>query len=158
MLRRLLASSRYIVFLAIIGTYIAALALMVYESIALGLTLVDVVRAGSTSLKDVKTLAVGLIEVVDVFLIAIAMYIISMSLYALFVDDTLPLPQWLKVQGLEDLKANLVSIVIVVLAVMFLRESVAWDGDPAFLSFGGALALVIAALTFYLGKKGAPKE
>lgn len=39
---------------------------------------------------------------------------------------------------------------IAVLAVLFLREAVAWDGSRDLLAFGGALALVIAALTFYL--------
>jgi uncharacterized membrane protein YqhA len=34
-------------------------------------------------------------------------------------------PRWLKVRDLEDLKANLVSVVIAVLAVLFLRETVA---------------------------------
>ena len=51
---------------------------------------------------------------------------------------------------LEDLKANLVSIVIAVLAVLFLREAVGWDGERDLLHFGAVLALVIAALTLFL--------
>lgn len=78
----------------------------------------------------------------------------------LFVDDTLPLPRWLAIHDLDDLKVNLVSAVIAVLAVPFLREAVAWDGDRDLLAFGAALAVVIAALTFFLTvtKKGGPKE
>lgn len=158
MLRRILASSRYIAIIPIVGTFVAALALMVYEAIVVAVTLIDVIRGASASSKDAKVMAVGLIEAVDVFLIAIAMYIISLSLYALFVDDTLPLPRWLEVHDLEDLKGNLVSVVIAVLAVLFLREAVAWEGGRDILGFGVALAFVIAALTFYLGKKRAAKE
>ncbi len=158
MLRRILASSRYIVLIAVVGTFIAALSLMVYEAVVIGATLVDAIEAGSISAKDAKSLAVGLIEAVDVFLIAIAMYIISLSLYALFVDDSLPMPAWLKVHHLDDLKANLVSVVIAVLAVLFLREAVAWDGERPLLEFGAAVALVIASLTFYLGKDSRRKE
>jgi uncharacterized membrane protein YqhA len=62
------------------------------------------------------------------------------------------LPRWLKIRDLADLKANLVSVVIAVLAVLFLREAVAWEGDRDILELGAALALVIAALTFYLDK------
>jgi uncharacterized membrane protein YqhA len=64
--------------------------------------------------------------------------------------QTVPLPRWLKVRDLEDLKANLVSVVIAVIAVLFLREAVAWEGHRDILELGAALALVIAALTFYL--------
>jgi uncharacterized membrane protein YqhA len=53
----------------------------------MALRLLDILQGGSLTTTDVKALAVGLIEVVDVFLIAIGMYMISTSLYTLFVDD-----------------------------------------------------------------------
>jgi hypothetical protein len=40
-----------------------------------------------------------------------------------------------------------------VLAVLFLREAMAWDGGYGLLAFGAAVALVIATLTFFLVKK-----
>ena len=129
MLRRLLSSTRYIVLLPILGTFMAAVGLMVYEAIALTVTLIDIARGGTVSPKDVKTLAVGVIEAVDIFLIGIAIYIISIGLFPLFVDDTLAMPRWLVVRDFEDVKANLVSVVIAVLAVLFLREAVAWNGE-----------------------------
>ncbi|MCC6198422.1 MAG: YqhA family protein [Burkholderiales bacterium] len=150
MLRRILASSRFITLIAVAGTFVASSALIVYEALVIGEMLVDVWRVGNVSSKDAKIFAVGLIEAVDVFLIAIALYIISLGLYALFVDDSLPLPAWLRIQSLDDLKGHLVSVVIAVLAVLFLREAVAWDGTRDILAFGGALALVIVALTLYL--------
>ena len=63
------------------------------------------------------------------FLIGVALYIASLGLYALFVDSTLPLPRWPEVHDLDDLKNNLVSVAIAVLAVLFPREAVAWDGS-----------------------------
>lgn len=152
MLRRALVSSRYIVYIAIFGTFIASLALMVYETLVVVTAVVDVVREGVVSSENSKTLAVGLITAVDVFLIAIAVYIISLSLYSLFIDDTLPLPRWLEVHNLDDLKGNLISLVIAVLAVLFLREAIAWDGSRELLALGISIALIIAALTFYLKK------
>jgi uncharacterized membrane protein YqhA len=157
-LRRVLISSRYIVLLAIAGTLLASLALLVYEALVVGEAVAQAIRAGAVSPKAAKALAVGVIEAVDVFLIAIAVYITSLGLYALFVDDTLPLPRWLQVHDLDDLKNNLVSVVIAVLAVLFLREAVAWDGSRDLLAFGAAVALVIAALTLFLTKKWMGKD
>jgi len=158
MLRRVLASSRYIVFIAILGTFVASFALMLYEAVVVAEVVGDVVRKGSISSEAGKTLAVALIEAIDVFLIAIVAYIIGLGLYALFVDDTLPLPRWLEVHDLDDLKGHLVSVVIAVLAVLFLREAVARAGDLDLLRLGAALALMIAALTFFLTMRGARKN
>jgi uncharacterized membrane protein YqhA len=157
MLRRVLASSRYIVLLAILGTFLASVALVLYEAIVVANIVIDVAQGGSVSPKIGKALAVGVIEAIDVFLIAIVAYIICLGLYALFIDDTLPVPRWLEVRDLEDLKDHLVSIVIAVLAILFLREAVGRAGDLDLLSLGVALALMIAALTFYLVRKSAPK-
>jgi len=157
-LRRILAGSRYLVLVAIFGTFVSSLALLVYEAIVVAGAVVGVMREGAVSAKASKTLAVGLIEAVDVFLIGVALYITSLGLYALFVDSTLPLPRWLQVSDLDDLKNNLVSVVIAVLAVLFLHEAVAWDGGRDILAFGAALALMVAALTLFLTKKWFGKD
>jgi hypothetical protein len=68
----------------------------------------------------------------------------------LFVDETLPLPRWLKIDNLEDLKGYLITIVIAVLAVLFLRQAVERAGDLDLLRFAAALALMIVTrFSFY---------
>jgi uncharacterized membrane protein YqhA len=156
LLRRSLAASRYLIVIAVLGTFIASLGLLFYELLVVAVALVDIAQMGKVSPRSAKVLAIALIETVDVFLIAIAVYITSLGLYALFVDSTLPMPPWLKVNDLEDLKNNLVSVVIAVLAVLFLGEAVAWDGSRDLLALGAALALVIVALNFFLARK--PKD
>ncbi|TDN70162.1 YqhA family protein [Paraburkholderia sp. BL10I2N1] len=158
MLRRILASSRYIMLVPVIGTFLGSIALILYEATVLSSNAIDTVRNGAVSTKSAKIFAVGIVEAVDVFLIAIAVYIISIGLYSLFIDDKLPLPKWLEVNNLEDLKGNLVSVVIAVLSVLFLREAVAWDGTRDIAAFGGTLALVVAALTFFLMKNNMRRE
>ena len=86
------------------------------------------------------------------------MLIIALGLYALFVDDTLPLPHWLEIHDLDDLKAKLLSVVVVVLAVLFLGEVVKWDGRRELLGLGVAIAAVIAGLTFFLFQGSNRKE
>ena len=151
--RHRVGRTRYIVAVAVAGTFVSSIALLVYEALVVAQIVTDLVREGVVLPKAAKTLAVGLIEAVDVFLIAIALYVISLGLYTLFIDDRITLPKWLEIHDLEDLKRNLVSLVIAVLAVLFLREAVAWDGGRDILALGGALALVIAALTYYLSQR-----
>lgn len=54
---------------------------------------------------------------------------------------------------MDDLKNKLAGVVVVVMAVLFLGQVVAWDGERDLLRFGAAIALVIASLTYFLGLK-----
>lgn len=153
-LKRVLGLSRWVVLMAVVGSLLGATALMVYEVVVIAEAVVEIIRVYSLSPKIAKMLAVGFVEAIDIFLIAIFGLISAMGLYVLFIDESLTLPRWLKINDLDDLKGHLVSSVIAVLAVLFLREAVAWDGQRDLLGFGVALALVIAVLTLYLALKG----
>jgi uncharacterized membrane protein YqhA len=138
--------------LPVVGCLLGSFALIVYELIVIVTALVGALNEPVINSKSAKLFAVGLIEGVDVFLIAIAIYIISLGLYALFVDEKVDRPKWLKLSDLEDLKANLVSVVIAVLAVLFLREAIAWDGSQDLLGLGLSIAAVVASLSLFLLK------
>ena len=112
MLRRVLASSRYIVFIAVVAALLASVALILYEAIVIAEVIFNAATKGGFLPQPSKTLAVGLIEAIDVFLIAIVALIIGLGLHTLFIDDMLPLPRWLKINNLDDLKRHLVSIII----------------------------------------------
>lgn len=152
-LRRALASGRYLVLIAVVGTFVGSITLMAYETVVVASALVDILRDGTFSPKSAKVLAVGLIEAIDIYLIAIVAYIISLGLYVLFVDESLPRPRWLTFDDLDDLKDNLLSVIVAVLAVFFLRSVVAYEGDLTLLELSAALALVILVLTLFLAKK-----
>lgn len=157
MIRKMLASSRYLVLIAVISILVASMALLVYEAVVVGSTLVRVIAEGQNSPKASKALAAGLIEAIDVFLIAVVAYITSLGLYTLFVDETLPMPRWLVVKDLEDLKGHLLSVIVAVLAVLFLQEMVERAGELDLLRLAAAIALMIGALTFFLGIKTGKK-
>lgn len=150
MLTRLLPKSQYIMILAVLGTLLGSIALTVYQIAVMISASIDVFKHAELTPKTSKIYAVRVVESVDVFLIAIAVYIISIGLYALFVDDRVKLPSWLKLTNLEDLKAHLLSVVIAVLAVLFLSEAVAWEGEKDILGFGLAIAAIIASLALFL--------
>ncbi len=158
MLRPLLNASRYLVLAAVLGSLVAALALFVYgvaETIAV---VVDTIAKAEVSSKGAKALALAFIEIVDLFLLGTVFLMIALGLYELFIEENLALPMWLSINSFDDLKNKLVGVVIVVLAVLFLGAVVSWDGSRDLLGFGAGVALVIAALTYFLstakGDKG----
>jgi uncharacterized membrane protein YqhA len=157
MLRRILSLSRHFVMLAVGGILAGSVALLIYEGLVVAFAVIDTIDDGKISPKTAKVLAVGLIEAVDIFLIAIVAHMIGLGLFKLFVDPDLPLPAWLKIRDLDDLKGHLASSVIAVLSVLFMREAVGWDGQRDLLQLGAAVALIIAVLTIYLVAKK-PKD
>ena len=80
------------------------------------------------------------------------MQVVSLGLYQLYFREDLQLPNWLRIDDLDDLKSKLVGVSITVLAVFFLGKAITWDAGIDILYLGGAAALVIAALTYFLSK------
>jgi uncharacterized membrane protein YqhA len=154
MLRQTLASTKYIILVVVLSIYVGSVALILYETAVVVLAIVTTIQDASVSPEGGRLLAVGLLAAIDVFLIAIVGYIISVGLFVLFIDNTLPLPAWLVIRNLEDLKNNLISVIVAVLAVLFAKEAVARTSDLDLLGLGIAVALMIGALTLFLVVNG----
>jgi uncharacterized membrane protein YqhA len=92
------------------------------------------------------------IEIVDLFLLATVVQVVGLGLYQLYFRQDLQLPKWLKIETLDDLKSKLVGVVVTVLAVFFLGRAVVWPGGIDILYLGGAVAMMIVALTWFLAK------
>ncbi|HEX8237599.1 MAG TPA: YqhA family protein [Abditibacteriaceae bacterium] len=153
MAQRFLSSSRYLVLLAVIGAFVAATTLLIYGVVEAFQMVAQTLMKGTISSKGAKALALAFIEVVDLLLLGTVFYIIALGLYELFIDDRVPVPHWLQIHDLDDLKSKLISVVIVVLGVLFLGQVVTWNGERDLLGFGAAIALVIGALTYFLSSK-----
>lgn len=153
MLHRLLDAARFLVVIPILCILVSSLALMIFETVVVAGVLFEVVAAGSNSPSASKALAAGLIESIDIFLIAIVAYIMSMGLYVLFVDEKAPLPGWLMIRDLDDLKTQLVNVIVAVLAVLFLQEIVQRAATTDLLQLALAIAVMIGVLTLFLKMK-----
>lgn len=151
MARKIISASRFLIIIAVIAIFLIATALLIYGA-AETYALLAGLFAGTGS-KGSKTLLLGAIELVDLFLLATVLYVIAVGLYELFIDDQLPLPAWLEIHTLDDLKDKLIGVVVVVMAVLFLGQLISWDGQRDLLGYGAAVALVIAALTYFTGQK-----
>ena len=150
MIKPILNASRYLVLAAVLGSLAASLALFAYGVAETAMVIVETVAKADVSSKGGKALALAFIEIVDLFLLGTVLLMIALGFYELFIDSDLRLPEWLQIRTFDDLKNKLVGVVIVVLGVMFLGFVVAWDDTRDLLGIGAAIALVIAALTYFL--------
>jgi len=142
---RLLASSRYFVLIAVVGAFLAGVTLLVYATLAVVKTIWDAISDGDLSIDGAKHLEVDFVELIDVFLLGTVLIIVGLGLYELFIESDLPVPAWLRVDDLDQLKGKLVGAIVVLLGVSFLASVVDWNGSTSILDLGIAIALVVAA-------------
>lgn len=95
---------------------------------------------------NLKELSIVLIQAIDIFLLATVLYIIALGLYELFIDEALDLPHWLEVHTLDDLKARLLGVIVVILPVTFLGKLVEWRKGQEILWLGLAVGAVLVAI------------
>jgi uncharacterized membrane protein YqhA len=94
-----------------------------------------------------------LLLLTDLFLVGATLMIAAFGLYELFIGrirGRLVLPGWLRMHDLNDLKARVISMIILVAAVSFVDEVIESKDGLDTLYVGGGIALVIAALTGFL--------
>lgn len=146
---RLIAWTRFVAIIPAFGLIVGATALILVGAAELAMTTVAMLPGGPES-PATKVLLVEFIQIADVFLLAIVLYIVGLGLLELFVFRDLPLPPWLVIHDLDDLKNRLVAVIVVVLAVLFLGRAIdVRDGQELFW-FGAGTAVVIGALAYYL--------
>jgi len=146
-LARMIASSRFFVLVATVSLFLAFMAVMVSTIIVTVMTILDAVHRGGLSQNEM----IGkLIKQADYALLATVLYVLALGLYSLFVDDRVPMPGWLRISDLGQLKELLAGVVVVAIAVIFLGEALTWDGSSDLLAPGLASAAVIAALALFL--------
>ena len=144
--QRMLGGSRWVIFIAVIGTFLSAMTLLLYSAGVVIKTIWDLLTDLYFSEKNAKTLSLTFISMIDLFLLGTVIYIISLGLYELFVDDDLPMPRWLKIDSIEALKEKLLGVVIVLLAVTFLGQVMSWTGGRDIFYLGTGIAAVIISL------------
>lgn len=154
MFGRILASARYAAILAVFGSFIGSIILYLYGIYDLVLITQDITTYWRDPDKLQKFLITDMIGRIDIFLLGTVLYIIAIGLYELFIKDDLPVPAWIQIHNLDDLKEKLIAGVIVVLAVYFLSQALKPEAQENLLNLGLAIGAIIVALTLYLRVKG----
>lgn len=148
--RRVPTYSRFLIAIPVLGLLAGAVTLT-------GLAAVETVGVIShvvTGAIHEKDAVLDFIELADVFLLATVLYIMALGLYELFIDDTIPLPTWLQIHSLDDLKSKLVGVIAVVLAVSFLGAVIKGMEPTSLMYEGVGIAAVVAAMGYFLGRGG----
>ena len=144
--------SRLVFLLAVLGSGILAVALFIYGFIVTLASVAHAVTHFSMELGGMKEVMAISIEIIDLFLVATVFYIISLGFYELFISKA-PLPGWLKICDLDDLKDKLLGLVVIALAVLFLGEALTWTGAADILGYGLGTAATIIAISLYFWAK-----
>ncbi len=93
---------------------------------------------------------------IDLFLIGATLIIAAIGLYELFVaridpaSTRRPMPDWLVMNDLNDLKARVISMIILVSAVSFADVLLEFGNELKVLYLAAGVAVFILALTVYL--------
>lgn len=160
MLPKILSNGRYLVLLPVIASFLAAIGTAVWGFVRMLSNVAHLLESLAVPAADGARQGVHMIAVLDAFLLSVVLYIFAIALYELFIG-TLAVPAWLVIKNLDGLKIKLISVIIMVMAVTFVEHLVEWKDPHGTLLFGGATALVVAALVLYsryMGGKGGHGE
>lgn len=138
---------RYVVFIAVVGLLLAGIAALLFGGVMTVSIILEIFRRAEFNTEAARLLSTDLIELIDLYLLGTVLLITAIGLYQLFINSHIVLPEWLSVTNLEQLKFNLLAVIVVMLAILFL--SAAASAPPAatgFLAYGAAVALVLAAI------------
>ena len=144
---RLVGCTRFLVTLPVIGLFISSIAMAVVTLVQTVLVTFDV-AIGELEMQD---MLVDYVEAADFFLLAIVLYIMSIGLYSLFINDNIKMPKWLEIHTLDDLKEKLVGVIVVVMGVYFLGQLLNGTAAQDLLMMGIGTGAVICALAYFVG-------
>jgi uncharacterized membrane protein YqhA len=155
---RLLPLSRYLVFLAVVGCFLAAAALFAYGLLAVARVIVSTLIANLAHLGDAdydivataEHFAVELIQLADVFLLGTVIYLVGLGLHLLFITPHLPDRPWFAVADLDDLKEMLVRVIVLLVGVTFLGSFVERAPDVPLWDLSMSTALVVVAFSLVI--------
>ena len=147
MIQNMLEKSRYLIVVAVVGAYLASAIVIIYSGFLLVRVCFELILHPHLIPESARQLVLECIEVLDAFLLGTAFFIVALGLYELFIRKTQTSLSWLRVRDLDDLKARLLGVIVVVMSVFFLEQVINWDGKRDILSLGIAEALMVGAIT-----------
>jgi len=152
-LHRAFGPVRYIAIIAVIGFLATSVATFGWSIARTVLFISDLFDGAWRSDDQV----VSLLKTIDTYLLALVQLIIVIGLYELFIGE-LDVPEWLKIDSLDDLKKSIIDILVVFVAVKGI-EGLLKQKDPLdALTFVGAATSLILGLTLFRIAKVASKK
>jgi uncharacterized membrane protein YqhA len=145
-LRAYVFAFRAIMMGAVAATVVTAVALIVYGVVETYALITHLVHGEI----EHEQVLFSVIQIIETFLLATVAQVVSIGIYQLFINQNVPLPEWLRIHDIDGLKAKLISVVITVLGVFFLGKVLSWTAGENILPLGVSIAAVIVALAVFL--------
>ncbi|SNZ03274.1 Uncharacterized membrane protein YqhA [Persephonella hydrogeniphila] len=162
-IERLLWESRFMIFLAVIASVLAAFVLVLIGTYDIYIVIKDATHMFSSKeyFKEFHKEAIkNIVSAVDVYLIATVLLIFGLGLYELFISKIDPMEKDTKsskilvVHTLDQLKEKLAKVILMVLIVTFFKYAIEFKYEDIknllFLSIG----VFLIALSIYFMHKG----
>ncbi len=148
--KSLLERSVVVVIVPILSLWAGAVALGLYGTF-LGVETVLKAAKGPEG-RDLTVLGPNVFSVIDVYLLSMILYVFALGLYSLFVGE-LSVPEWLRIRTVDQLKAQLASVVVLFVAIAYVKVLVDWRNPQETLMYGVATGILIFALVHYYKAK-----
>jgi uncharacterized membrane protein YqhA len=132
----------------VVALFIAAGALFVFGGITAVNVTIESFQGAQYDANGIRAISVEMVELIDVFLLGAVLLITAVGFFQLFINSDVDVPGWLRIDSIEELKVQLLAVVVVMLGILFLGAATESDGGPEILLFGGGISLVIAAIGF----------
>jgi uncharacterized membrane protein YqhA len=167
----ILYSSRFVTFLAVLGSLIASVALFILSTVRVIEGLIQSVNVlkSSSDIKSVEKVIVVFVSSIDGYLFSMVLLIFGIGIYELFINkidvvntrkDTRP--NWLIIDSIDDLKSSLGKVILMILIVSFFEHSLSISygsiSDLLFLGIGILLIATALFLTHAYEKKKDKKD
>lgn len=153
-------NSRFVIFLAVLGSLFASFAIFYMATVDVVLLLQHMFHYADAEMTDVARKALHdstvshIVEVVDGYLLAVVLLIFSLGLYELFISDidqahgSKASSKILVINSLDDLKSRLAKVILMIMIVTLFEEAINMHvTQPIDLIYmGGSIALIALAL------------
>ncbi len=141
---RLVANSRYLMLAGILGLLVGAVEACCWSAINAYHVVVALLHG-----EQYSSGVVGLLHMLDAFLVAAVLLIVAIGTYGLFIAPLDDVPDALVVPSIDVLKTKFSSVLVLLMTVTFVEHLMSWSDPWNTLVFGGAIAIVAVALIGY---------
>jgi len=150
-LENIFFNSRYFILLAVITTMFSSIFLFIWNI----LNFIDFIK-NWINLTE-KEIVINIIWWIDIFFLWIITLIISFSLYEIYIKSDLNvekinLPKSLVVCSLDELKAKLTSVVLIILIITYFKYSISLTYNSAYELLAFAIWIFFISLSIYMSK------
>ena len=153
-------NSRFVTFLAVLGSLFASFAIFYMATVDVVLLVQHTFHYADASMTDEArkllhdSTVSHIVEVVDGYLLAVVLLIFSLGLYELFISDidqahgSRASSKILVINSLDDLKSRLAKVILMIMIVTLFEEAINMHvSQPIDLVYmGGSIALIALAL------------